>query len=112
MAKQTSFSLLVVAGSGIFYKSPWFDSAGYKKATIQISATLPTPHTLAVGQTSILESYLSPAGANIPIATLAPASTTITATGGQTIDICSDYINIQYLASIGTTFTLSITLED
>ena len=116
MAKQTSFTLQITALGGIVYRTAWFDAQGYKKVTIQ--SAFPVGATMAVGQTSVLQSYLGAGGQNAPITGVNPfpTSTTLTPlpdfTIGQTLDICSGYINLIYLSSVGSSFQATITLED
>lgn len=116
MAKQVSYTFALGAPTTpATYTSPWFNSKGYKKVSIQYTGSL--VGTFALGNTSVLQSYITPAGQYAPVTGLvAPfvAQTTLSPSTpeGQTINILSDYINIIYVASTGTIIQITLTLED
>ena len=116
MSKQVSFKFALGAPTTpATYTSPWFNSKGYKKVSIQYTG--PLTGTWGLGTTSVLQSYIYPAGQNAPITGLvAPYVEEIALNAGtpegQTVDILSDYINIIYVASFGTIIQVTITLED
>jgi hypothetical protein len=115
MAKQVSYTFPLGGVATTTYTSPWFNSKGYKKVSIQYTG--PLVGTWSLGNTSVLQSYITPAGQYAPVTGLVAPYVAETAllpgiAEGQTLDILSDYINIIYYAGFGTFLRVTITLED